>query len=213
MRVGVLILVSAIPLAITAMQIDAGERFAYRYKDDSGDVHIRGSRESIPDRFREKAVAMRLETIRFSRESRKRNKGDAVLGAAGSILLEEDKGRLMVEAKFNKSVDRGVLLDTGSQLVIITTKLASALGIDLEKSGVSGFTTPSGAFTAPTVFLRSITIGPATVENISAVVIDFPGKGKVSAVIGMNFLSHYTFRIDTIGKKLTFTGLAEESVD
>ncbi|VAX19419.1 hypothetical protein MNBD_NITROSPINAE03-654 [hydrothermal vent metagenome] len=177
--------------------------FVYRWADQKGSVHISNSLKSVPGQYLKNVKKIK----RIDISSSKKSKESIFSTATGEarINFSSDGDSMIAPAVFNGSVKRNVLIDTGSELVTITTKLARALGYDYENVRKAWFQTQSGPILAPVIKIERLAIGHAQVTGLRAAVIDFKGRGPVSAVAGMNFLSAFIFEIDTQNRSLTLT--------
>ncbi|MGK7344652.1 MAG: retropepsin-like aspartic protease family protein [Candidatus Nitrospinota bacterium M3_3B_026] len=197
-------------MAALALPASAGEApAAWRWKDDAGAVHITGDPAKIPPRYRDKASPMRVHTVTGAEESAPRPPG-AVRGGRAAVAFDPSGERIGVEAAFDGGISRRAWVDTGSGPVIITTKLATALGYDTGGAAKKRFSYPGGSGSAPVVTLKSVRVGGAEARDIPAVVMDFDGRGPVSAVIGMSFLSRFSFEVDTARGEMVFHPLGRD---
>lgn len=205
MRIRTFIFLLMAPLLVSASKSSVGEsQMAFRYTDDKGAVHIVSSLDLAPMKYWDRLVAIKFVTIKKEKEKPAQYEGASLTGKNLTVSLKVDNKRLVAPARFDAVVVRHVSLDTGSELCVITTKLAGALGYDLKTAEKGRFMTPAGTVTAPVVTLQAVTIGPASARRVRAVVIDFPWRGATAAIIGMNFLSQFTFAIDPAEKTITF---------
>lgn len=195
----------AICLALIAISSGAsGENpFVYKWTDAKGAIHISNSFKAIPQPYREHARKIKLISVNYPKVGKMA--GFAEASGTARVNFNPSRRGIIVPAVFNGVVKRDVLVDTGSEWVTITTKLAKALGYDTGKSRKTWFQTQSGPVQAPVVELDRLAIGGAEVKGFKAAVIDFEGRGPVSAVVGMNFLSAFVFEIDTYNGNLILT--------
>ncbi|MBI4828279.1 MAG: clan AA aspartic protease [Nitrospinae bacterium] len=194
----------ALPLALTLLLAAApapAQEQAWLWTDGHGGVFISGALEAVPAPRRQSARPIRVSAITQPANAKQT---DAPRGAGHAALTFTPGGQdIIVPARFNGSVERNAVVDTGSQVTIITTKLARALGLDLTRAREAWFATAAGPVRAPVVELDSVELGGARMEKLSAVALDFTGKGEVSAIIGMNFLSGFAATVDLGGGRLT----------
>lgn len=189
-----------------------GQGSVWRWTDESGAVHITGRFEDVPEAYRPGAVRMNLSTA--TEAPKKSFPKPEPLDAEKFLRFELSDGMVSITAVFDGTVKRGAWIDTGSELTIITTKLATALGYDFRKADNQTFHTPNGRMTAPVVVLKNVRVGPAMAADVPAAVMDFPGRGPVSAIVGMNFLSLFPFEINMRDKTIVFgAGMAGELPD
>lgn len=167
----------------------------WRWTDETGSVHISGALDDIPANRRASAVPMKYSTVAESAPEPAAPKPEPLQGER-SVRFNSSGGMVAVTAVIGGSTERGAWIDTGSELTIITSKLALALGVDLKGLDKRAFHTQNGIVSAPVTLLKSVKVGPATANDIMAAIMDFPGRGPVSAVIGMNFLSLFRFEIN-----------------
>ncbi|MBI5816311.1 MAG: clan AA aspartic protease [Nitrospinae bacterium] len=177
------------------------EGLAYRWTDVDGSVRISGRLEDVPKDRRNTASPMKLVTVR---EDKDWTEPFAAPMPNPVSVHFNPPGSMAVEAMFNGLVKRNAILDTGSETIIITSKLAAALGADIRKAGKTRLRTSKGIVEAPVVFLDDVNVGGAHAMRLEAAVMDFPGRGHVSAIIGMNFLSRFVFEINARDNEVTF---------
>lgn len=190
----------ALSLSLAAAPAAAQEQ-AWLWTDGHGGVFISGALEAVPAPRRQSARPIRVSAITQPADTGQK---DAPRGTGRASLTFTPGGPdIIVPARFNGSVVRNAVVDTGSQVTVITTKLARALGLDLSRAREAWFTTAAGPAHAPVVELDAVELGGARMEKLTAVALDFTGKGEVSAVIGMNFLSGFAVTLDLGEGRLT----------
>lgn len=84
------------------------------------------------------------------------------------------------------------IVDTGANVVAMSSTHARQLGIDYRAGEPSRVATASGVAQAHRVVLRSVQLGEITVSGVSAVVID--GHYPEHILLGMSFLQHLDMR-------------------
>lgn len=182
----------------------------WRWMDESGSVHISGSLEDVPANRRASAVPMKYSTVAESAPEAVAPR-PAPLEKERIVRFDPSGGMVAAQVILNDAVERGAWIDTGSELTVITTKLALALGLDMKGAEKRVFHTQSGRVSAPVVMLKSVKVGPANASDVMAAIMDFPGRGPVSAVIGMNFLSLFRFEINMGEGVIIFGGGAGDT--
>ena len=80
------------------------------------------------------------------------------------------------------------LVDTGANLVALSSKHAQALSIDYKTGFQSQVETASGMVGAWLITLRSVSVGGIRVENVQATVVD--GSFPTTILLGMSYLKH-----------------------
>jgi len=131
----------------------------------------------------------------------------AAAGEPTSARIRFDPAGEHIEAPalFDGKASRAVIIDTGSDMVAITTKLARALGYHPATSPRVAVSTSSGGARVPLIRLKSLRVGNAELRDVQAVVMDFAGRGRVSAVVGMSFLSSFTLEVDASAGTLSLS--------
>ena len=167
----------------------------WRWMDESGSVHISGALEDVPPNRRASAVSMKYSTV-AEPEPEPVSPRPEPLEEERRARFDPSGGMVALKAVIDGSTERGAWIDTGSELTVITSKLALALGVDIKACDRRVFHTQNGRVSAPVTILESVRVGPAAARDVMAAIMDFPGRGPVSAIIGMNFLSLFRFEIN-----------------
>lgn len=167
----------------------------WRWMDESGAVHITSRRDDVPAKYRSNSVPMKYSTVAEPAPEPVAPKPEP-LEKERIVRFDSSAGMVVAQALIGETVERGAWIDTGSELTVITSKLALALGVDVRGAEKRVFHTQNGRVSAPVVMLKSVKIGPAKARDVMAAIMDFPGRGPVSAIIGMNFLSLFRFEIN-----------------
>ena len=81
-----------------------------------------------------------------------------------------------------------VLVDTGANLVAISSEHAKTLGIDYQTGMQTRVETASGMVDAWLITLRSVSVGGIKVDNVQATVVD--GAYPNTVLLGMSYLKH-----------------------
>ena len=176
------------------------DRFVYRFSDEYGNQRVSGSLKSIPKRYR--AGAKKMKVIDTSGAVKTEKPFRKAYGSANvKFTIIED--RIIVPALFNGKIGRSAVIDTGSEWIVISSKLAGALGYNINGVKRRWVRSSGGAIRAPVIRLANVRVGDAVVSGLKAVIMDFEGRESASAIIGMNFLSAFTIKIDMSGKIMT----------
>lgn len=110
---------------------------------------------------------------------------------------------MFVTVTLNRKMTIPLLLDTGAANTQISLALAKELGINLNKGRAVVCQIADGRkIQALQVYLSEVKVGRATVRNVEAVVLlDYTPKGY-EGLLGMSFLNHFIFQIDTQKQEL-----------
>ncbi|MBV1877090.1 MAG: TIGR02281 family clan AA aspartic protease [Pseudomonadales bacterium] len=118
---------------------------------------------------------------------------------AGRNLVElpllVNGGQFIVQARVDERESLLLLIDTGAMMTILRPSILNRLGYQLSSQQQS-FMTAGGMVEASVVTLDSLALGAAVLQKVAVGVLDLQMLGKVDGLLGMNFLSHYDFRID-----------------
>jgi hypothetical protein len=114
------------------------------------------------------------------------------------VSQEGSSKRIIISVTFNNSVTAPMLLDTGAPGMYISHGLAEKLGIfnkgegllQIEAGGIGG------KVPAVLTVVDTVQVGVAK-ENFVPTTIGNPLSGMFEGLIGMDFMSGYTIRIDT----------------
>jgi len=117
--------------------------------------------------------------------------------------LEQIGDAFTILACLNRRYKANLLLDSGASSVQISPALARRMGVDpLEGMRVKR-TLADGAVTyARQVVLKEVNVGGAQVKNVPALVLEDDAPRASDGLLGMSFLNHFDFKIDTEQKLL-----------
>lgn len=116
-------------------------------------------------------------------------------------VARDESGHLLVNAVLNGDVDVSLTLDTGSPLLCLTANIGRRLGFDLDNmKNVGEIMLLNGKHKVAYVHLKSVNLGGAEQENVSAAVFLEDDKGVANAfndgLLGLSFLSKFNFTLD-----------------
>ncbi|CAI8773896.1 MULTISPECIES: retropepsin-like aspartic protease family protein [Methylococcus] len=88
-----------------------------------------------------------------------------------------------------------VLVDTGASTVVLPTSMITSLGFDAERLSAGISQTASGRVRTKTGVLPSVTVGPASAENVP---VSFIADKRLNGamLLGMSFLNRFRVTID-----------------
>lgn len=186
----------------------AGAQF-YRWTDERGELNITQGIESVPERFRPRAVivgypqpgpaAPPASTIPAGPTPGARpgspRPGEVVEGVLARVPFVPG-APIVVTARVNGGRSIRLLLDTGASHTTISPRVLSALGVDGRASGRIRVQGVTGSAEASTVMLESLEVGEARVAPLEVVALDanmLQGDG----LLGRDFLDRFQVSIDT----------------
>lgn len=116
-----------------------------------------------------------------------------VAGRGGAVL--------MVAAQINGTGPYNLVLDTGATLTCLDERLAAALSLPRKTGAIGLGAGVGGSGRVALVHVDSVRLGPATVRNLTACVLDLGhlrelGAGGVSGLLGLNFLTPFHVTLD-----------------
>ena len=198
-----------------------------QWTDEKGTLHFSDSMDTVPAKYRGRAKLEKLEEAKLQQRSR----SEAPLaGSDGRTLesrgekptitshevpfeaYEESAQRVIVSVTFNDSVTAPMILDTGAPGLTISAKLAEKLGIFSNDEGkVQGSAGGIGGKTpAIRTFIDKVQLGGAKDSFIPATIIDSMGSRAFEGLIGMDFMSKYSMKIDSAKRVVVFEELSPD---
>ena len=135
-------------------------------------------------------------------------------GAPRRIVVNgaTNRGTVVVPVRINDAADSRLLVDTGSSLTLLSTKLAAQLQLPINVNTRRSILTLAGGreVAVPRVRLASVKLATATVENLYIGVYDvLPATPEIHGVLGMDFMRHFDVSIDQQRRQLVLTPLTE----
>ena len=105
---------------------------------------------------------------------------------------------MVVSVSINERGPFDFLIDTGTNTTLIDPELATELGL-VAKDSLQLASLASSA-NVPRYYLQTFRVGPASISNQEALAVPLPQitalDSKIRGVLGMNFLLHFSFRLD-----------------
>jgi len=189
----------------------------YQWTDKQGGVHFSDSISGIPEQYRGQALegAFDQESSTQKKPEPKTNQDlvpsiDTTPQAPQThqvpyTAFEGATSRVIIDVTFNHRVTVPMVLDTGAGEVIISEDLAKKLGIfEHEHAKLDVFVSGFGG-TAPAIrtILDHMKIGDIENQFIPTRVVP-PLSKAFYGVVGMNFMSNYTVRINPLEQVVIF---------
>jgi predicted aspartyl protease len=203
----------------TGSSVLAGELL--QWVDDSGVTHFARSLESVPNQYRNRvkpekpnAEAMPKSAVNQRVSPTAGRQEVTAAGGAKSTLnafsvpfeaYEGDAQRVIVQVTFNGSVTVPMAIDTGAPGLIISPKVAQKLGLFGNDGGMvlTAAGGIGGTVAAMRTFLDMVQVGGARDTFIPATIMDSVSE-SFEGLIGMVFMSRYSFKIDSLKQVVIF---------
>lgn len=168
--------------------VQAAEYF--RWVDDQGNVHFTDNQHNIPDRFRQRIDRYQAPENKTPPPPPPKTKASIPFEKQGSVVI--------VDATLNRKTTTRLVVDTGASYTMISSATAKELNIDTSRNQrTAPFQTANGTIQAPLVSLDSITVGGIEIKNLTAAIHDIQTDGRVSGLLGLDFLANFRMDIDT----------------
>lgn len=191
-----------------------------RWVDDAGVTHFARSLESVPEKYRKQ---IKPETVRAERQpsaqlEQQRSPSSRIPVTKLNTYevpfeaYEGDAQRVIVSVTFNGSVTVPMLIDTGAPGVMISTRVANRLGLFGNDEGmvVTAAAGIGGQVPAVRTFLDTVQVGGAKDTFIPATITDSISP-SFEGLIGMVFMSKYSFKIDSVRNVVVFEEVQSDS--
>ncbi|MCS6293573.1 MAG: aspartyl protease family protein [Nitrospira sp.] len=202
-----------------------------QWTDEKGMIHFSDSLDNVPEKFRSQTKQEKFKEEK--RPERTHAKVDCS-GSEGRVLqsmletwgkkpalaihevpfqaYEGTARRVIVPVTFNGFVTVPMAIDTGAPGLIISPKVAKTLGLATNEDGKVLSVTGGigGRVFAVRTFIDKVQVGGATDSFIPATVAPSIST-SFEGLIGMDFMSKYSFKIDPTKQVVVFEELAANS--
>jgi predicted aspartyl protease len=182
----VLIVGSSVPPSATAQ--------IYRWTDEQGTAHFTEGLNSVPERYRSRAVPVtpRIAPNAPAVQSRR--------APSGETVVRFSPGRqIIVEARVNGSAPCRLMLDTGAAATLISPRVLVAAGVsftrDTQTVRARGLAR-NAEVEVPRVVVESIEVGDARVDRLMVVAYDMDVPA-LDGLLGQDFLGLFNVTIDS----------------
>ena len=198
-----------------------------QWTDEKGTLHFSDSLDTVPAKYRGQAKLEKFKEEKLPQ--RPRSEGPRA-GLDGRILeshgekptldsyevpfeaYEGSAQRVIVSVTFNDSVTAPMILDTGAPGLTISAQLAEKLGtfgndegkVQVAAGGIAGKTP------AIRTFIDKVQVGGAKDVFIPATIVDSIPSRAFEGLIGMDFMSKYSMKIDSVKRVVVFEEIAPD---
>ena len=120
---------------------------------------------------------------------------------------------MVVPVSINNRGPFDFLVDTGTNTTLIDPKLAADL--NLKPKDTLQLASLASSTTVPRYYLQTFRVGPASVSNQEALAVPLPQlvalDHKIRGILGMNFLLHFSFRLNYDRRTMELYPFPEEA--
>ena len=114
------------------------------------------------------------------------------------VKLKRVGNSYLADTHINRKMHAHLIVDTGASNVTVSKRVAIKLGYDLNSAErIQAKLANGNVVAARVIILKELRIGRASATNIPAVVLERETGGSYDGLLGMSFLKHFVFQIDT----------------
>lgn len=191
-----------------SLQLDIGFGVVGFKKAEIESIY-RSNPEETED-IKERWEQQRRESLRRNEEFRRSEEL-----APKKVELFAEGGHLVVEAVLNKKINAQLVLDTGAQVVLLSKRIAEALGVYEEfdpknsKKSVELIMADGSKAYGKKIIVKSFRVEEQEVQDVEAVFLyeDSGVKALKDGLLGMSFLNKFNFQVDYKNKRLVLEKL------
>jgi len=167
----------------------------YKWVDDNGVPHFADGIDSVPDRYRSRAMPVGLKNEPASAAGATSTKA----GPSGGTTINFTPGqRILVDVKINGSGGTRLMLDTGADRTLISPRALSAAGVRLTGATATGqIVGATGSDRIDFVSVDSLEIGDARVGRMMVGAFNLPTTDVGDGLLGRDFLDQFNVNIDS----------------
>ncbi len=167
----------------------------YVWKDKNGTTHFTDNYADVPPEYRDAYHITATPPVSGS------------TGTAGSIVIPFERtteGLIVVTVVLNERMKAKMVLDTGSNVVVVTEELSRRLNQEPSAGGeVARLLTNCGEIEGRHVVIRRIALGDAWKENVPSIVaLNSIGLKGFDGLLGLSFLGDFKMMIDYPGSRI-----------
>ena len=170
----------------------------YRWVDDNGVPHFADGIDSVPDRYRARAVPLGLKNAPAPGPSAP-DAGGAKPGPSGGTTIRFTPGqRIMVDVRINGNAGAQLLFDTGADRTLISPRALQAAGVRIAAPAATGqIVSATGSEQIQFVVVDSLEIGDARVGRMPVGSYNLPATDVGDGLLGRDFLDQFNVNIDS----------------
>ena len=168
----------------------------YRWVDDNGVPHFADGIDSVPDRYRGRAVPLGLKNEPAPGPSAPGAAG-AKPASGGATIRFIPGQRIMVDVKINGNGEAQLMLDTGADRTLISPRALLAAGVRIAApAGTGQIVGATGSERIQFVVVESLEVGEARVGRMPVGSFNLPTADTGDGLLGRDFLDQFNMNID-----------------
>ncbi len=169
----------------------------YRWTDDEGETHFTEGPESVPLKFRRKAVLMGETAQPVASPPGTPAGSGAPSAPAGGARIQFTPGqKIIVDARLNGRGPARLILDTGATSTLINPLVLTALGVSFQSAQPARGRGIGGTVEGFTVRVDSIDVGGARHGPLRVFAHDGGLGLDADGLLGRDFLDNFSITID-----------------
>jgi hypothetical protein len=177
----------------------------YRWVDENGVPHFAEGIDSVPDRYRSRAVPLGLRNAPAPPPGAEGGAAKSVASGSTTIRFVPG-GRIMVDVKINGAATAQLLFDTGADRTLISPRALQAAGVRLAGPSATGqIVGATGSEQIRFVVVDSLEIGEARVGRMPVGAYNLPTTDVGDGLLGRDFLDQFNVQIDSARGTVTLS--------
>jgi hypothetical protein len=178
----------------------------YRWVDENGVPHFAEGIDSVPDRYRSRAVPLGLRNAPAPPPGAAEG-GAAKSAASGGTTIRFVPGqRILVDVKINGTASAQLLFDTGADRTLISPRALQAAGVRLAGPSATGqIVGATGSDQVRFVVVDSLEVGEARVGRMPVGAFNLPTSDVGDGLLGRDFLDQFNVQIDSARGMVTLS--------
>ena len=177
----------------------------YRWVDENGVPHFADGLDSVPDRYRSKAIPLGMKNAPAPDPAAPGSPGAQASSGQATIRFVPGQ-RIMVDVKINGNAEAQLMLDTGADRTLISPRALQAAGVRISAPVASGqIMSATGSERIPYVVVDSLEVGEAKVGRMPVGAYNLPSTDVGDGLLGRDFLDQFKVSIDSAKGTVTLS--------
>lgn len=185
--------------------VGPGAAQIYRWTDEQGNAHYAEGIDSVPERYRSRAVPLGLRNRPRAAPEPAPSSSEQAVATGGTTIRYTPGQPILVDVRINGGATARLLLDTGADRTLISPRALAAAGVALTRvvarGEVAGVT---GADRVEYVVVDSLEVGEARVTRLPVAAYEM-ARGAGDGLLGRDFLDRFNIAFDPRRGVVTLT--------